>query len=206
MSLLSKQSSNLQTKEKKTNPIIWIIFGVLVPMIVAAVIAVVIMSIAGVNVGEWVKQTSSNLPIISSLIKTDEDKSIEELEEKLAQMIEKKDREIAELEATIDEQVYQIDQLSEEVLVAEQQLLAHEHNEEVEHEQEKQPQNTIKEMAASYQKMNHNQAAKIIEEMDRTLALALLNELPNDVRGKIIEKMDGENAVIITEAYMNQGE
>lgn len=193
-------------KEKKMNPLFWFFFVVLVPTIAAIVIAVVIMSIAGVNVGEWVKKTGSNIPIISSFIKTEEEKSIEELEDKLVQTIEEKDREIAELEATVEQHVDDIDKLTEEVETAEQQLLSSVDTEEIEREREETTQNTIKEMAASYQKMNHNQAAKIIEEMDRTLALTLLSELPNDVRGKIIEKMDAEIAVKITEQYMNQTE
>lgn len=193
-------------KEKKMNPLFWFFFVVLVPTIAAIVIAVVIMSIAGVNVGEWVKKTGSNIPIISSFIKTEEEKSIEELEDKLVQTIEEKDREIAELEATVEQHVDDLDKLTEEVETAEQQLLSSVDTEEIEQEREETTQNTIKEMAASYQKMNHNQAAKIIEEMDRTLALTLLSELPNDVRGKIIEKMDAEIAVKITEQYMNQTE
>lgn len=193
-------------KEKKMNPLLWFFFVVLVPTIAAIVIAVVIMSIAGVNVGEWVKKTGSNIPVISSFIKTEEEKSIEELEDKLVQTIEEKDREIAELEATVEQHVDDIDKLTEEVETAEQQLLSSVDTEEIEQEREETTQNTIKEMAASYQKMNHNQAAKIIEEMDRTLALTLLSELPNDVRGKIIEKMDAEIAVKITEQYMNQTE
>ncbi|HLR16128.1 MAG TPA: hypothetical protein VK144_09895 [Bacillota bacterium] len=200
---MSKSGSTNQQTEKKPNPIVWFFFAILIPVIVAIIITVVILSIAGVDVGAWAKETGSNIPVVSNFVKTDEEIALEDTREQHNKAMEGKEQEISELQNIVDEQTNTIETLTQEALKLEQQIKSSEHldfEEDIDVDRDE----TIKEMASSYRKMNAKQAAKIIEKMERSIALDLLHELSNDVRGKIIEEMSEEKAIEITEQYINQ--
>lgn len=203
MSLLSKPRTTNQHVEKKPNPIVWFFFAVLTPFIVAIIITVVVLSIAGIDVGAWAKETGSNIPIVSKFIKTDEEMALEDIRKQYSKAIEDKERKISELQEIVDEQTSTIETLTQDSRKLEQHIQSSE-NLNVDEEEDLDHGQTIKEMASSYRKMNAKQAAKIIEKMERNIALDLLHELSNDVRGKIIEKMSEEKAIEITEQYINQ--
>lgn len=205
MSLLSKSEPKNQQIEKKPNPISWFFFVFLIPVIVAIIITVVILSIAGIDVGVWVKETGSNIPVVSNFVKDDEKIEIDDIREQHSKVLEEKEHKISELQEIVDEQASTIETLTQEALKLEQNIQSSE-NLDVGEEIDVDRDQTIKEMASSYRKMNAKQAAKIIEKMDRNIALDLLHELSNDVRGKIIEEMSEEKAIEITEQYINQSQ
>lgn len=206
MSLLSNQRIQNQPTDKKPNPIIWFFFAILIPVIVAIIITIVVLSIAGFDVGSWAKETGSKIPGISSFVKTDEEKEAEQLTKNHSLKLQEKDDQIAELEDEVDDHLHTIDTLKDDILKLQQQLESNEEISSSELEIDEEQTNTVKEMASSYRKMDPKQAAVIIETMDRSMALDILHEVSNDVRGKIIEEMTTDKAVEITEAFIKRSE
>lgn len=204
MVLLSKQLTKDQLDEKKSNPIMWFFFAILIPVIVAIIITIVILSIAGIDVGAWAKETGSKIPGISTFVQTDEEKDMQKLEEEHSQEIQEKDKQILDLEDVVNEHVHTIEKITDDALKLEQQLQSNETGKDRNEEKASDDNKQIKEMAASYRKMSSKQAAKIIEQLERSIALDILHELSNDVRGHIIEEMSEDKAVEITEQYIKQ--
>src|SRR5690625_3376591 len=61
---------------KKRNPIVMFIFAVILPLILAAILAIFVLSFAGFDVTGWMKEKGQNVPVIGKMIKTDEEKDM----------------------------------------------------------------------------------------------------------------------------------
>src|SRR5699024_11702267 len=59
------------------NPFLWFLIAIIIPILFALILAYIIFSMAGVNVSSWVKDKASTIPVVSSMIITDEEKSLE---------------------------------------------------------------------------------------------------------------------------------
>lgn len=62
----------------------------------------------------------------------------------------------------------------------------------------------LKQVAASFRKMDPESAAQIIQNLDQSNAIAILSSLSGDVRGNILAEMEPGKAAQITAAMMNQ--
>src|SRR5690625_64510 len=117
---MPKQLSN--KRSEKSNPILWFLFAIVIPLIVAIVLAVIILSVAGINVTDWAKNAGSNLPVISNFVKTDEQKDLEAEIEKKDQTIETYIDEIEMLQDEITFLQAENDELNQEIVKLENQL------------------------------------------------------------------------------------
>lgn len=61
----------------------------------------------------------------------------------------------------------------------------------------------IKKLSASFKKMKKKQAALIFQDLDKEIAISLLHELSNDVRGGILEAMEPQKAAELTELFID---
>lgn len=186
-----------EKKNKKLNPFVRIIFVFILPLIVAIVLAVFVLSFVGIDVVGWSKDKAQNIPVISSFIKTDEEK---ELNNKLdranetissqQELIDDLKQEVESLKAIRDDNELEIKKMQNEL------------------QSENATQNTdavieedldAKKLAGSFRKMDKEQAAKIVESMDLSTAILLLSNVSGTVRGEILEKMDPKIAANIME-------
>lgn len=190
-----------ENNQKKRNPILWILFAVIIPLLIVSFLAVVILNLVGVDVNSWVKEKGSTIPVVSSFIETDEEKELKrqleqanETIQNQAEEIDVLNQEIQHLENMLDDLELEIEKLenknkSEEALLEGSDLS----NEE-----------ELKQVAASFRKMDPESAAQIIQNLDQSNAIAILSSLSGDVRGNILAEMEPGKAAQITAAMMNQ--
>lgn len=190
-----------EENKKKTNPILWILFAIVIPLMVVSVIAVFVLSLVGVDVTGWMKEKGSNIPVVSSLVTTDEEKDLKrqleqanETIESQAEEIEALNQEIEHLEGIIEDLELDMERIenrneSEESLLEDSDLTDEEE---------------IKRVASSFRKMDPEDAAQIIQNLDQTNAIAILSNLSGDVRGDILAEMEPRQAAEIMTAMMNQ--
>mgnify|MGYP001351504957 FL=1 len=190
-----------EENKKKTNPILWTLFAIVIPLMIVSVIAVFVLSLVGVDVTGWMKEKGSNIPVVSSLVTTDEEKDLKrqleqanETIESQAEEIEALNQEIEHLEGIIEDLELDMERIenrneSEESLLEDSDLT----NEE-----------EMKRVASSFRKMDPESAAQIIQNLDQTNAIAILSNLSGDVRGDILAEMEPRQAAEIMTAMMNQ--
>lgn len=190
-----------EENKKKTNPILWTLFAIVIPLMIVSVIAVFVLSLVGVDVTGWMKEKGSNIPVVSSLVTTDEEKDLKrqleqanETIESQAEEIEALNQEIEHLEGIIEDLELDMERIenrneSEESLLEDSDLTDEEE---------------IKRVASSFRKMDPEDAAQIIQNLDQTNAIAILSNLSGDVRGDILAEMEPRQAAEIMTAMMNQ--
>src|SRR5690625_2643025 len=108
----------MDQQNKKTNPILWFLFAIVIPMVVMLVLIYTVLLLAGVDVNSWLKNTGKKVPVISAMITTDEEKSYQELEEKFNELKDEHDTttnsyltEIESYKSTIEQLENEIDKL-----------------------------------------------------------------------------------------------
>ncbi|GGB30305.1 hypothetical protein F3157_13285 [Virgibacillus dakarensis] len=187
--------------KQKTNPIVWFLFAIVIPVIVAITLAIIIFTLAGVNVIDWVKNTGNNIPVISSFVTTDEEKNLQQTEEKMKAALEKKDEKIEELTQNVNDLEATIDKMEQEKLKLENRTTSDElDGSTTEQESEN---DTVKTISSSFKEMDPKQAALIFQKLDSDMAISILKELSNKARGKIIAEMDPETAAKLTKMFIN---
>lgn len=189
-----------KTDKKKMNPILWILFAIIIPLIFAFIITAVILNIAGFSVMDWAREQGSELPVISNFIPSEEDKSAQDQVENMNEILNDKDEEILALNNQIDDLEFNITELEDEILRLEQAQESMEAAEEAEPSES--TTDSLSDIAKSYEDMKSRNAAEILQLMDRNEALLILQEISNDVRGEILESMDPETAAELTASLM----
>ncbi|MGM8211752.1 MotE family protein [Virgibacillus sp. W0430] len=188
-----------EKKSKKTNPFIGFLFVVVIPLIVAIVLTIIIMVVAGVDVERWIKKTGSQIPVVSSVVKTDEEKEHEQQQIKAKDIIEKQKSDIKQLTAEISSLQATNDELKQKIVKLEK-ANEEERNNQTEAEQS----NTVKKASTSFRKMDKEKAARIFQNLDKSSAVSILIELPNDVRGEILGEMEPTLAAELTERLLTE--
>lgn len=186
---------------RKLNPILWFLFAIVIPIIITTVIAAVIMTLAGVKVGDWAKNTAQKIPIVSTFIPAEEEKNYQKEIEKSKKLIANRDEEIESLQNKIEDLEQLNEQLEQDVLKVENKRRSEENiaNEEKE---ENEPDDQLKQLAASFKKMNQKQAALIFQDLNNDIAISVLAQVPNEVRGGILEAMDPKRAAELAELFL----
>ncbi|QOR68560.1 hypothetical protein IM538_10840 [Cytobacillus suaedae] len=175
----------------------WFLFVIVIPVLFTVTLALVLLTIAGVNVFEYSKVITQNTPILSNYVSSDENAVVENRESVELQIsslegtIQEKEEQIAELEKNLEEKESEINSLQEELLYLEEELL-------VKEEQETYGK-TIAEISKMYETMSPKNAAVIIPKLDNDEALSILSVLKTETVSKILEKMDPEDAAKYTQ-------
>lgn len=195
--------NEIRNKKKKTNPILWFLFAIVIPIIIALILTLIILAFSGVDVAGWAKNTGSKIPVISSFITTEEEKEYQQEIEKAEAKIVNQQAEIETLTAEIANLEFQVEQLEQDIVKVENRGL-NEGIEATENESEADEQaSQLKKLSASFKEMDKKQAALIFQDLDKELAISVLQELPNDIRGGILEAMDSKQAVKLVELFVN---
>lgn len=193
---MAKQQTD---EKKKMNPILTIIFAVILPLIVALVLAVIVLSFIGVDVAGWTEDKLTKTPIVSSFVQTEDEKSLTVKLDKANDTIKTQNEIIEELEDEVEQLEAQLDDL--EIDMAK---LENEREEEVADaaDLELEEDVDIKQLAGSFRKMDKEQAAKIVANLNVSTAVLLLQNVSGDVRGEILEEMEPQTAANLMESMM----
>lgn len=192
----------LDNENKKSNPILWFVFAIIIPVLIILVFTYSALWLAGVDVNGWLKSTGQKIPVVSSMIKTDEEKEIEEVEQQYEQTIEENITEIKTLTDQVEAYEHTIEQLENEIEELEAKL-AYEDQEEDEESSDDSTEQQLKKLSSSFKEMKPKQAALILADLSTDHAIALLDTVSNDVRGKILEAMDPKLAAELTAEMMD---
>lgn len=186
-------------KEKKMNPIVLFLFAIVIPGIIAIVIAIVALSFVGIDALAWAKEKGSNIPVVSNFISTDEDKDLEEKLMKANETIEAQSEQINDLTRDNESLESMIDDLEMDMKRLENRQesegnLASDDPSEVREE--------VKKVSASFRKMDAEKAAGIVASLDKNVAVEVLENLSGDVRGGILAEMEPKRAAELMESMM----
>ncbi|WP_042223768.1 MotE family protein [Oceanobacillus manasiensis] len=195
----------LKEEKKKTNPFLWFLFAIVIPLLIALVIAAIAFSMAGVNVMDWIKEKGSGVPVVSSLITEPEKESGEEALEQTAEQLTAKDEEIEQLNQQVQDMKAIIDRLEEEAIILENRNKQNEATAEMDKEEEETANSTIQTIASSFKDMDGEQAALIIQDLDNQTAISILKEVSNKVRGAILAEMEPAKAADLTKRFIDAG-
>lgn len=189
-------------KKNKMNPLLWFLVAIVIPIFFALILAYVIFSIAGVNVSGWIKDKTADMPVVSSMLLSEEEQDLKRRNEKLKTSVEDKDKEIEQLNQSIEDLEETIDGLEKEMLKLEKNSTnSEEDDDEVEEDDEGM---TTKQIAGSFKDMEPEQAALIIQRLDQETAVSILTAMSNKVRGHVLEAMDAEQAANLTKELVSE--
>ncbi|WP_066289044.1 MotE family protein [Bacillus sp. FJAT-29937] len=184
-----------EKEEKKQSRFQGFIFVVFIPLLFAITVALIVMTILGINVFELSKEYSQKIPFISSALDEEGTQSIEDIESKMIDLeAEIKDREakISKLETEIvnkDEEISQVqlekERLEEEIL----ELTA----------MKDENKRAFKDIIKTYETISAKKAAPILTQMSEDEALQILSSIKADTLAAIMEKMNPEDAARYTE-------
>lgn len=201
---MRKKSESNELEESKISKFQWFLV-ILIPLIFAVTVALIVFTVAGVNVVEKAKEMSAKIPFIESDQKGEEngksaknDEKVSMKLEKLETEIENKEKEIEKLEGIIDTRDKAIAKA-----VAEKQQLQTEMN------QLKDGQNNskqaFKDIIRTYETMAPKRAAPIITEMNDEDAVEILSSMKAATLAKVLEQMTTADAARLTKKLTEQG-
>src|SRR5690606_1626642 len=196
---MAKKRTN---EDKKPNMFIRILVAVVLPFIITVALTIFVLQLFGVDVLGWTEEKLAQTPISSSFVKTEDEKILSEKLDKANETIETQKKEIEDLKA-------QIEQLEAEIENKEMEIAKLENEKESLQNAENDAEDgtaqdvDIKKLASSFKKMDKEQAAQIIANMDIQTAVLLLSNVSSDVRGAILEEMEPQQAANIMQRMMN---
>ncbi|MFK2824998.1 MotE family protein [Bacillus sp. B190/17] len=176
----------------------WILFVLVIPLLFAITIALIVMTVAGVNIFEKAKEWGEDIPIVSNMMgsggavedaKTDKEKVIS-----LQAEIKNKEAKIEQLEKKLETSAAKV----EELLTEKDRL-------QLEIEQlKKQEETAVKEntqdnkLINTYESMSPKNIAHILVNLSDNEAIQILAEMSTEKQADILEKLPPEKAAKYT--------
>lgn len=185
-------------KDKKMNLFFRLLFAVILPLLVVVMLALFVLSFIGIDVLGWTEEKLTTAPIISSFVKTEDEKALTDKLDKANETIQSQTEQITRLESEIDQFEAQIEQLELDRLRIEneRESAANLVDEDLEEDVD------IKKLASSFKNMDKEQAAQIVANLNVANAVLLLTNVSSDVRGEILEEMEPNVAANLVEQMM----
>jgi flagellar motility protein MotE (MotC chaperone) len=191
-----------EQEEKKYSKIQWFFIIIVIPALFALAVAMVVASVAGINVFEKAKEYSGKIPFISSEEKVTDQEKFLEMDQKLTELkAEVKDREaaISDLETNLEGKDQEIENYKLEKEQLEMRIddliLAQEDGK-----------RQFKEIVSTYEAMSAKKAAPIITQMNDDKALKILSSLKPATLAAILEKMNATDAAKYTAQLTSKSE
>lgn len=186
-------------QKKKMNPIVTIIFAVILPLLVAFILAITLLTFLGIDVAGWTEDKLAKTPIISAFVQTEDEKTLTNQLNRAKDTIEEQKDRIEELEKELEDLEAQRDDLEIDLAKLENET-TEEAAEALEEDEEGTEDGELKKLASSFRKMDKEQAAQIVANLNQSTAITLLELVSGDVRGEILEHMDPKVAANLMEA------
>ena len=197
-----KMAGKMNSKHKKrSNPILWVVFAIVIPIMIVIALIIAALSFAGFEVMDWIKDKGRNIPVVSKMIPDEETgPSLELVIEDLETDIAVKNADLKLIEKENEDLHGTITQLEEKVKHLEAKVAASDLPEGTATEEK----DMLKELAASFRTMEGKQAAQILEKMSHQEAATILAQVSSKVRGSILGAMDPEIAAKLTKNMLQQ--
>ncbi|WP_141992175.1 hypothetical protein [Bacillus sp. B4EP4a] len=192
-----------ELEESKISKFQWFLV-IFIPLIFAVTVALIVFTVAGVNVVEKAKEMSAKIPFIESDQKDEEkgkpaenDEKVSMKLEKLETEIENKEKEIEKLEGIIDTRDKAIAKAE-----AEKQQLQTEMNQF--RDSQNNSKQAFKDIIRTYETMAPKKAAPIIMEMNDEDAVEILSSMKAVTLAKVLEQMNTADAARLTKKLTEQ--
>jgi flagellar motility protein MotE (MotC chaperone) len=185
---------------QEENKFHWFLMVVAIPSLFAVVIALVALSILGINIFETAKDIGGKIPFISQYVSEENQPSTEEFEKNIISLeAEIKDREakMEQLQSKIDSKDTQLKRMELEKAQLQAQI------EELTAIQEENKR-AFREIVKTYETMSAKSAAPIISNMDTSEAVKILTNIKPESLAAIMEKLPAEEAAKYTELLTNE--
>lgn len=173
---------------------------VAIPSLFAVVIAMVALSILGINIFETAKDLGGKMPFISQYVSEEGQPSTEEFEKNIISLeAEIKDREakMEQLQSKIDSKDTQLKRMELEKAQLQSQI------EELTAIQEENKR-AFREIVKTYETMSAKSAAPIISNMETGEAIKILTNIKPESLAAIMEKLPADVAAEYTELLTNE--
>lgn len=192
-------------KSKKLNPILLFLFAVVIPLFAVLTLTVIILALAGVNVSDWAAEKASNIPIVSNVVKTKDEKIVADRLKSSTETVEKQKKELSKLTEEVTSLKLARDEL-ESLLQKQNAKMEQLENREDPPDKELDEAEEVDDdtAIASFRKMEPTNAAAIMEKTSDESAAIILGQLSGKVRGAILAEMDPEKAATLTELMLNK--
>ncbi|MGV2620056.1 UNVERIFIED_CONTAM: hypothetical protein N8J90_02665 [Halobacillus marinus] len=171
--------------------------AVVFPLLFLVVLTVIVMTLMGYNVFEQVEKYGANIPGIADTTSTDSASSEET--DKLQAMLANKEAEIEQLKEQASAGDAEKKDMENQIVQLEKEL----EGTTEERGQEDVEEDSAKDIAASFQKMDPEEAAPIISTMNQDLAVQVLRLIAVEERGDILGQMDPEIAASYASALID---
>ncbi|SFK26874.1 Flagellar motility protein MotE, a chaperone for MotC folding [Halobacillus dabanensis] len=192
-------AKNKQAQKNKSNKFPKIFFAIFLPFIFLFTLALIVLTLLGFNVFEEAEKYASKIPGISQVTSSNEQESTKDEEARLQAIIANKDAELEDLQGEVDQKQSEVKELEQEVIQLETELQDFVNGNENESMDEK-----SKELAQSFEGMDAEEAASIVENMDQSIAMQIMAQVASEERGEILGKMDPELAADLSVLLMEE--
>lgn len=193
-----------QEEKQGYSRIQWFLFVVIIPLLFALTVALIVMTIAGVNVFDKTKEVTANIPYVSEWTNSAEQdgKSDSEQVAELQAEIKNKEAEIGQLSNDLEGAEAEIEELltEQDRLNAELKQLQQEREETADSEEEQPVNNVVK----TYESMDEESIAGIIINLTDNEAVAILKQLSVEKQGAVLEELEAEKAAEYTKILSNE--
>lgn len=194
-------AQSVEEKENQDgNKFQWFLYVIAIPTLFAIVIALVALSILGINIFDTAKDIGGKVPFISQFVKEEKPLSIKEFEKDIISLeAEIKDREakMEQLQSKVDSKDTQLKRMELEKAQLQAQI------EELTAIQEENKR-AFREIVKTYETMSAKSAAPIISKMETEEAVKILTNIKPESLAAIMEKLPAEEAAKYTEILTNE--
>lgn len=197
---MSKNQEELE--EQPVKRFQWFLYVIAIPSLFAVVIALVVLSFAGINVFKTASEIGEKIPFLSGLVKETTQPSIEEYEKNFIDLkadIQDREAKIEQLQGKLESKDNTVDRLELEKSQLQEQideLLA------IQEENKR----AFRDIVKTYESMSAKKAAPIIAEMETNEAVKILTNIKAESLAAIMEKLPAEDAARFTEMLTNESE
>jgi flagellar motility protein MotE (MotC chaperone) len=187
-------------EEKKVNKFQWFLGVIVVPALFTVTVALIVLTVAGVNVFEKADELAEKVPFLSS----DKEKETVQTSEKMESQLTELKAQLKEREATLadlESEVESKDQQIEQIQLEKEQLERTIDDLTATQEENKR---AFKDIVSTYETISAKKAAPIIIQMSDEEATAILSNISSDTLASIMEQMDPANAAKYTALLTNE--
>ncbi len=197
-----KEKFQEEAEEKSYSKIQWFFIVIVIPSIFALAVALIVATVAGVNVIDKAKEYSENIPFLPSSEEHNDEKQMEEMDGKLTELraeVKVREEAIAELQTKLASKDGEIENLELEKKQLEKEItrllaIQTENNRE------------FKDIVKTYETISAKKAAPIITQMNDKDALEILSHLKSDTLAAIMEQMNASDAAKYTSLLTKNSE
>lgn len=191
-----------EQEEKEYSKIQSFFVVIVIPSLFAITVAVLVLTVAGVNVFEKANEFKEKIPFMSTKEEVREKQVLEETKDKITELtaeVKAREATIAELETETEGKNQEIEALKLENEKLQKQI------EDLALSQQSGEQ-TFKDIVNTYETMSAKKVAPIITEMNSDEAMKILSSLKPDTLAAILENMEAADAAKYTMLLSNNSE